>query len=395
VGKRSELTRGDRRRNQRIVALREVVRADRLVLAVDLGEDKQVAVLVDHERRILGRRVMTAKAHGLGDLLVWASGRARANGFAGVVVACEPTGHRWRTLMDLADVAGMGFVCVQPLRVHRAREEDDYTRDKTDYKDAVLIGTLAVRLDCYLPERADADWARLRHLGQRRFDLVGDVVALGRQMLDLLACCWPAVLDCAAKPLITTTWLACVSATIEHCGGDPAQLRRLSRAEFAVLVRPHLSRFGARKLCHRIVERCYAALTDPAGVVSQRLGGLERVGLLLQDWCTAKTCLSDVEQRMEAVLDTLGLTRLVTSIPGVSAVTAAAILAEPVTCPASTAPAAWSNTPGSTPPRTPRPRCGAPPGSAAAAAPSCASRPGARSGPPSHTTRSWPPGTPG
>jgi transposase len=47
-----------------------------------------------------------------------------------VVVGCEPTGHRWRSLTGLADEAGMGFVCVHTLRVHLAREADDYTRDK-------------------------------------------------------------------------------------------------------------------------------------------------------------------------------------------------------------------------------------------------------------------------
>ena len=39
----SGLTRGDRNRNDRIAALRAVVRRDRAVLAIDLGEDKQAA----------------------------------------------------------------------------------------------------------------------------------------------------------------------------------------------------------------------------------------------------------------------------------------------------------------------------------------------------------------
>jgi len=47
------LTRGDRRRNERIVALRKVVRPDRAVLAIDLGEDKQAAALIDHDNRVL------------------------------------------------------------------------------------------------------------------------------------------------------------------------------------------------------------------------------------------------------------------------------------------------------------------------------------------------------
>ncbi len=102
--------------------------------------------------------IAKAKAHQLAGLVAWGAERAGKAGFAGLTVACEPTGHRWKALMGLADGAGCGFVCVQSLAVARAREGDDYTRDKTDHRDAYLIGKLVIRLDCYLPERADADW---------------------------------------------------------------------------------------------------------------------------------------------------------------------------------------------------------------------------------------------
>ena len=121
---RSGLTRGDRRRNDRIEVLRRVVTPDRAILAIDLGEDKQVAALMDHDGRVLGRRTVTAKAYGLGALLGWAVVQAARHGFTRVVVGCEPTGHRWRSVMQLADDAGMGFVCVQSLKVHLAREAD-------------------------------------------------------------------------------------------------------------------------------------------------------------------------------------------------------------------------------------------------------------------------------
>jgi transposase len=328
VAKRSGLTRGDRRRNDRIEALRAVVGTDRAILSVDLGEDKQVATLMDHDGRVLGRRTVTAKAYGLGALLGWAAEHAARRGFAGVVVACEPTGHRWRALMDLADSAGMGFVCVQSLRVHLSREADDYTRDKTDHKDAVLIGKLVARLDCYLPERAEADWARLRHLGRRRERLVVDATACRNQIADLLACCWPAALSCAAKPLESTTWLACLAATVARCNGNPARLRRLGRDRFVAAVRRELPRFDAKRISNKILDRFFDALADPTGVTAQRRGGLERVQFLMDDWQSAQARLSEVEQRMAGVLDAMGLTGLVTSIPGLSAVGAAVILAE-------------------------------------------------------------------
>lgn len=327
MAQRSGLTRGDRRRNSRIEALRAVVRADRAVLAIDLGEDKQVAALIDGDCRVLGRRVVRAKVHQLGGLLTWAGELAAREGFARVVVACEPTGHRWRSVMELADRARMGFVCVQSLRVHLEREADDYTRDKTDHKDAVLIGRLVVRLECYLPERADADWARLRHLGARRARLVNEATSCQQQIADLLGCCWPVALSAAAKPLESKTWLACLAAVVD-AGADLAALTAAGVEAFTAAVRTQLPRFGSHRPCHRIVRAFFDALDDPAGVIDQRPGALERVGLVLADWRDVRTRLADVESRMVEVLDAMGLTALVTSIPGLSAVGAAVILAE-------------------------------------------------------------------
>jgi transposase len=321
------LTRGDRRRNDRIEQLRLVVRADRAILAIDLGEDKQVAVLMDHDGRVLGRRTVTVKAYGLGALLGWAAGQAARHGFASVVVGCEPTGHRWRSVMQLADDAGLGFVCVQSLKVHRAREADDYTRDKTDHKDAVLIGKLIARFEGYLPERADVDWARLRHLGARRARLVTEATRCQQQIRDLLGCCWPAALAAAAKPLDSTTWLACLSVVVD-AGADLSALAVAGLDAFTTACRARLARFGVSRLYHRIVRAFFTALSDPGGVAAQRPGALERAGLVLDDWQHTNTRLADVEARMVGVLDAMGLTALVTSIPGLSAVGAAVILAE-------------------------------------------------------------------
>ena len=53
------------------------------MLAVELGEDKQVAALADHEGRALARKTVRAKAYQLGEPLGWAAGEGRRAGFAG------------------------------------------------------------------------------------------------------------------------------------------------------------------------------------------------------------------------------------------------------------------------------------------------------------------------
>jgi hypothetical protein len=191
----------------------------------------------------------------------------------------------------------------------------------------VVIGKLIARLDCYLPERADADWARLRHLGARRVHLVTGATRCQQQIGDLLGCCWPAALAAAAKPLDSTTWLACLSVVVD-AGADLSTLAGGGVDAFTTAARAYLARFGASRLSHRIVRAFYTALSDPAGVAAQRPGALERVGLVLADWQHTNARLADTEARMVGVLDARGLTGLVTSIPGLSAVGAAVILAE-------------------------------------------------------------------
>jgi transposase len=325
---RTGLSRGDRNRNARLARLRELLPADHAIVGIDLADKKQAAVVTDHDSRVLARRRVTARAWELGGLLDWALARARAAGFASVTVACEPTGHRWRVLDQLAAGRGLALVCVQPLLVYRARESEDLTFDKSDPKDAVIIARLAASLHCYEPERASAVWARLRHLGTRRLQLSTDATGQVNQVRDLLECAWPAVLGASGAPFRSATWCAAVSVALERSCGDLARVRRLGLDRFTVAVRRELARWDATRPCLRIVRAVYAAAADPSGVAAHRPGALERTGLAMADWHDTRHRIADAEARMVAVLDELGLTELVTTIAGLTAVGAAAILAE-------------------------------------------------------------------
>ena len=328
MGDRIGLSRGDRNRNARLARLRRLLPPDHAIVGVDLADTKQAAVVTDHDSRVIARRRLSARAWELGELLGWAVARAVAAGFVSVTVACEPTGHRWRVLDQLSAQRGLALVCVQPLLVYRAREGEDLTFDKSDPKDAVIIARLAAGLHCYEPERADAVWARLRHLGARRLQLTADATGQVNQVRDLLECAWPAVLEAAGKPFRAATWCAAVTVALERGAGDLARARRLGPARFEAAVRRELPRWEATRPCLRIVRAVYAALTDDAGVTAHRPGALERACLAMADWHDTLERLAQVEARMVAVLDDLGLTGLVTSIAGLTAVGAAAILAE-------------------------------------------------------------------
>ena len=214
------VSRGDRNRNARLARLRALVPLDNAIVAIDLADKKQMVVVTDHDSKVLARKTYRCKAWDLGSALDWAAERARVKGFAGVTLACEPTGHRWRVLGQLAGERSMSFVCVQPLQTSWARRSEDLTVDKTDDKDAVLIARLVAQLRCYAPEPVDETWGRLRHLGARREELITATVAQVQQIRDLLECVWPAALQTAAQPFDSQTWVAAMSVVVHRDGGD-------------------------------------------------------------------------------------------------------------------------------------------------------------------------------
>jgi hypothetical protein len=82
----------------------------------------------------LARRTFRCRAWDLGAALGWAGRQGSSKGFAGATVSCEPAGHRWRVLGQLAADRGMPFVCVQPMLTSWARRREDLTFDKTDLR---------------------------------------------------------------------------------------------------------------------------------------------------------------------------------------------------------------------------------------------------------------------
>jgi transposase len=328
MSKGSGTTRGDRRRNERRERLRRVLPRDGAVIGIDLAEEKQAIAVIDHDVRVLARKTVRVKTFRLGEALDWAVDQARAKGFEHVAVACEPTGPRWLQVQQLCAGRGLPLVCIQPLVSHIAREQQDYTPHKTDEADCVMIARLAAELHCYLPEQLDETWAHLRHLGRRRAQLITAATASVQRIRDFLSVAWPAVTGACAQPLESVTWLAALQVVTSRCGGQPGRLAGMGPQAFTALVRGTVPGWGGQRVWGKICDRIFAALTDTEGVVvSCRRGLLRRCADELGDLQRTRAQLRAVEADMVAVLAELGLSQLA-DIPGLTAVGAAAILAE-------------------------------------------------------------------
>ena len=59
---------------------RQLLPPENAIVGIDLADDKQAAVVTDHDSRVLARRRVTARAWELGELLDWAVARATRRG---------------------------------------------------------------------------------------------------------------------------------------------------------------------------------------------------------------------------------------------------------------------------------------------------------------------------
>ena len=247
MGNGSGVSRGDRNRNARLERLRALVPVTNAIAGIDLAGSKQMVVVTDHDSKVIARRTFRCRAWDLGSALDWAADRAVAAGWTGVTVSCEPAGHRWRVLGQLAADRGMPFVCVQPMLTSWSRRAEDLTFDKTDDKDAVLIARLTAQLRCYVPEPVDETWGRLWHLGTRREQLITEAGSQVQQMRARLECAWPASLDTARQPFRSATWAAAMSVIVDCDGGDLGRTRRLGLARLETAARRLVVAGGRRR----------------------------------------------------------------------------------------------------------------------------------------------------
>jgi hypothetical protein len=192
----------------------------------------------------------------------------------------------------------------------------------------VLIARLAAGLHGYVPEELDEAWAHLRHLGRRRAQLITGATASVLRVRDFLSVAWPVVTGACAEPFRSVTWLAAVQVAAARCGGQPEKLAAAGVEAFTAAVRAELPGWGGRRISGRVCRAVFAALADAEGAVTWcRRGLFRRIADELGDLQRTRAQLRRAGADMAAVLAELGLSRL-GDIPGLSAVGAAAILAE-------------------------------------------------------------------
>lgn len=232
-----------------------------------------------------------------------------------LVVALEATGHYWLSLYECLSTANYPVVVLNPLQVH-AYQRSGIRKRKNDRIDAFWIADYARVANQKATVKQAPELMQLRELTRFRFRLTENIGNCKRKLLTVLDRVFPEYETLFSSVFLTTSkeLLAKAITAQEFADFDLQELTEL-------LSRASRGRFGQDK-AEAIVEKARHSIGISAFANSARV----QVQCLLAQLNLLEAQCQEIDQEIETLMEQLP--QHITSIPGVGAVTGAAILGE-------------------------------------------------------------------
>jgi transposase len=279
------------------------------VIGIDIGSETHVVAVVDAEgRTVLKPTPIAEDGAGYARLLELLGDPADA------LVVMEATGHYWQNLFATLAARGFAIALVNPLRTQRFAEEE-LRRTKTDAIDALGLAEFGRQKrpePTRLPDRATEELRELVHLRDRLVQDIGDRVRQLHRLIDLGFPEFTRHVGDLGSALATTILREYPTAQA---------VRQVPVRRLAAL------RFDRR---HRVGEELAQALVAAAATsVGQHHGEPYRLHIryACEDLDLWRGRLRTVEGDIERLLASHDVGKLLTTIPGIGAQTAARLVA--------------------------------------------------------------------
>ena len=232
-----------------------------------------------------------------------------------LVVALEATGHYWLSLYECLSTANYPVVVLNPLQVH-AYQRSGIRKRKNDRIDAFWIADYARVANQKATVKQAPELMQLRELTRFRFRLTENIGNCKRKLLTVLDRVFPEYETLFSNVFLTTSkqLLARAITAQEFADFDLQELTEL-------LSRASRGRFGQDK-AEAIVEKARHSIGISAFANSARV----QVQCLLAQLNLLEEQCQEIDKEIETLMEQLP--QHITSIPGVGAVTGAAILGE-------------------------------------------------------------------
>lgn len=293
--------------------------AQGVIVGVDPHKRVHAVVVVDAQGSVSGRFKVANSAQGYAQLLQRARAAASTAGTGGPIFAIEAGGHYWRNLAYHLEEKGLVWRLINPFTLKRQREGEDLNRHKTDYRDALMAAELLADgrfTQAQLPQGVYADLRATYGAYRRLHKEYGRSRNLVRALLDGLFPEFCAVFKDPCAQSASAVLLTCAL---------PAQIARLGVGEFIARVRQ--AQVG-RRLAVKKLARLHALASTSVGVKAGALGVAQEIGLLVARQRLLADQLVSLEGRLRELVAAAEENRYLLSVPGLSPLLVAGLLAE-------------------------------------------------------------------
>ena len=205
-----------------------------LVVGVDIAKSVHYARAFDF-RGIELDKVFKFKSNNIGfnRFLKWTKGIANRHDKDKIIAGVEPTAHYWYTFAQSIMENGIMLVQVNPYHVKRAKELDDNTNSKSDYKDPKTIAFLVKDGRYQLPYIPKGIYAELRKANNLREEWVKKIIAVKNKVIRWLDIYFPEFSNVFSswegKTAIMTLERLCLPREIASC--KPEEILKIWREE--------------------------------------------------------------------------------------------------------------------------------------------------------------------
>jgi len=297
------------------------ITATTIIVGIDAAKEIHWARITDYRGVDLSK---PAKVHnsmdGFENLLEKIEKLRTKHGCDQVVIGMEPSGHYWRALgwyLKLHESEPV-LVGVNPYHTKQAKELNDNSQTKSDPKDALVVAHLIREgryFDTYLPEN---EYAELRQLNTERQRIMKQISRANNILIALLDEFFPEY---------ATVWsdVTCpTSLELLKIYAFPSDIVSAPRDKLLKDIRMASSGTEGTRLMEKMIRAARNSIGVKEGLRAVRL----RMLSLIDELYYFEDKKADVEAKLEAVMDTLQLGKVLQSMLGVGPIISAAFIGE-------------------------------------------------------------------
>lgn len=290
-----------------------------LIMGVDPHKKKHAAVVMTQDAIVQAKFKFTNSRDGFEEVLPRARVEMLKTGSKGVIFAIETASHYWRNLAYFLDDHGIPFRLVNPFTLKRRREGEDINRRKNDFRDAEMAAEL-LRTGKFTETKLPYGiYAQLRATYNAYRRLVKERTRYTNLLKGLLDGLFPEFSQVFKNPCGKT------ALTMLSLCAVPEVIARMKLEDFVGSIRKE---FQGRAPKVQKLHAIHSIAGTSIGIGAAAESVSTEVSLLVQRIRLNAEQIEKTEDILVSLVNSIGDSRYLLSIRGLSYITVAGLLAE-------------------------------------------------------------------